>query len=214
MKFYAVIHVCDVHGYHPMVSAQRALHAGADGVFVINHGVRPSDLIDVANRVHAEFPDMWMGMNLLGVRAEDAFHLLPEYVKGLWMDNAGDAQRVQQARARSEWKGEYFGGVAFKYQQQPADLKQAVITASTYMEVVTTSGPGTGRPPELEKIQIMGDAAKSCGRGLAIASGVTPENVTQYMPHATHVLVATGVSKSFQELDFERMKRLVDVIRN
>jgi hypothetical protein len=34
------------------------------------------------------------------------------------------------------------------------------------------------------------------------------------MPHATHVLVATGVSKSFQELDFDRIKRLVDVIRN
>jgi uncharacterized protein len=80
------------------------------------------------------------------------------------------------------------------------------------MEVVTTSGPGTGRAPELEKIKIMGEAAKQCGRGLAIASGVTPENVAQFMPYATHILVATGVSQSFQELDFGRMKLLVEAI--
>jgi len=213
MKFYAVVHVCDLHGYHPAVSAERAVRAGADGVFVINHGVAPHDLVDIADRIHAAHPDLWMGLNFLGLRPEDTFHVLPRYVKGLWTDNAGDAQRVQQARKRSEWQGEYFGGTAFKGQRQPDDLREAVRTAATYMEVVTTSGPGTGRAPELEKIRIMGEAAKHCGRGLAIASGVTPENVTQYMPYATHILVATGVSKSFQELDFDRMKKLVEVIR-
>ena len=214
MKFYAVIHVCDPFGYHPTISAGRAVRAGADGVFVINHGVRPSALIDVANRIHAEHPDLWMGFNFLGLRPEDAFHALPDYAKGLWTDNAGEGPSVQRARLRSEWKGEYFGGTAFKGQRQPSDLREAVLTAATFMEVVTTSGPGTGRAPELEKIRIMGETAKQCGRGLAIASGVTPENVSQYMPYATHILVATGVSQSFQELDFYKMKQLVDVIRN
>jgi predicted TIM-barrel enzyme len=44
---------------------------------------------------------------------------------------------------------------------------------------------------------------------LAIASGITPENIRRYLPHADAFLVATGISRSFTELDPEKLKTLM-----
>jgi predicted TIM-barrel enzyme len=220
MKFFAVVHVTSKDGYLPAVSVERAIQAGADGVFLINHGISPRDLLDVTERVHQAFPDVWIGVNLLGVAPEEAFHLLSPYIQGLWTDNAhvgsGRYDDITAFhRQKSQWVGQYFGGVAFKYQSQPKNLAAAVLEAVPCMEVITTSGPGTGHPPTVDKIRIMREALDSQPepRGLAIASGITPENISQFMPYATHVLVATGVQKSFQELDLEKMRALVDAIK-
>lgn len=44
---------------------------------------------------------------------------------------------------------------------------------------------------------------------LAIASGVTPDNVSAFLPHVSHILVSTGVSASFHEFDPARLRALV-----
>jgi predicted TIM-barrel enzyme len=49
---------------------------------------------------------------------------------------------------------------------------------------------------------------------LAIASGVTPENVPDYLPWADCFLVATGISYTFDELDPDRVRDLVQVVRS
>lgn len=48
---------------------------------------------------------------------------------------------------------------------------------------------------------------------LAIASGITPENVGEYLPWCDCFLVATGISCSFEELDPERVRALVGRVR-
>jgi predicted TIM-barrel enzyme len=106
----------------------------------------------------------------------------------------------------------YFGGVAFKYQRHVEAVGHAARIASRYMDVVTTSGPGTGRAAEVEKIFTMKEALGDFT--LAIASGITPENVTAYLPYADCFLVATGISHDFNNLDPARTKTLVDTVRD
>jgi predicted TIM-barrel enzyme len=79
------------------------------------------------------------------------------------------------------------------------------------MDVVTTSGPGTGAEAGLVKIQRMKQAIG--GFPLAIASGITPENVAQYLPFADCFLVDTGISKTFTEIDPSRLQDLVNRVR-
>jgi len=79
--------------------------------------------------------------------------------------------------------------------------------ASKYMDVVTTSGPGTGQASNVSKIQRMKSSIGSFP--LAIASGITPENVHQYIEFADCFLVATGISHSWTELDPKRVESLV-----
>lgn len=48
---------------------------------------------------------------------------------------------------------------------------------------------------------------------LAIASGITPENIQDYLDFAGCFLVATGISKSFEELDRDKTCALVSTAR-
>jgi uncharacterized protein len=197
-----------------------AQNAGADGAFLINHEISSRDLLGIHTSAHERFSDFWMGVNCLDLAPEDVFQAASNDVRGVWADNAmidedafeqPEATRVLTARRSRGSNSLYFGGVAFKYQRQVSDLSRAATLSRDYMDVVTTSGPGTGQPAHIEKIRVMKEALGEFP--LAIASGITPDNVGHYLPHADCFLVATGISKSFEELDAELARRLIDAVR-
>lgn len=213
-----VIHVVD------RAQAERNAHiahdAGADGVFLINHDIDYRVLLAVYEGLTAVFPRWWLGVNCLDLTAAATFAALPPGMAGVWVDNAEidesdsvqpAAERVQEAQQQSNWQGLYFGGVAFKYQREVADLGRAAQTAVAYMDVVTTSGPGTGHAANIAKIRTMKQAIGD--HPLAIASGITPENIGDYLPHADCFLVATGISHRFDQFDPARVQALVQRIR-
>ena len=80
-----------------------------------------------------------------------------------------------------------------------------------YMHVVTTSGSATGAAADKGKIQAMKAAMRDFS--LAIASGITPENAVRYLKIVDCFPVATGIGKSWTELDPSRVKALVDAVR-
>ncbi len=201
-------------------NAQAAREAGADGVFLINHGMADDALLAIHETVADAHFGWWIGVNCLGLSAERAFAAVSPKVGGVWVDNAGIeegqedqfyADSVSAVRESHAPGCLYFGGVAFKYQRHVDDLETACRVAARYMDVVTTSGPGTGHAAEIEKIRRMKQALGSTP--LAIASGITPENVTDYLPHADSFLVATGISRTFTELDPVRLQSLVELVR-
>lgn len=191
-----------------------------DGVFLINHSMSDESLLDIHQIVSEKHPDWWIGVNCLGLTPDQCFRTVSAKVGGVWADNARIeedkpeqpyAEKVLETRNLYVPQCLYFGGVAFKYQRAVADLESACQIAARYMDVVTTSGIGTGHAAEIEKIRRMKPALGDAP--LAIASGITPENVSDYLPFADCFLVATGISKSFTELDTERVKLLVKRVR-
>ena len=82
--------------------------------------------------------------------------------------------------------------------------------AARYMDVVTTSGPGTGLACSPDKVRCMKEALGETP--LAVASGVTLENVADYLLWVDCFLVATGVSRSFEELDPLRVEKVVEAV--
>ncbi|MCK5536162.1 MAG: hypothetical protein KAI79_05000 [Bacteroidales bacterium] len=193
-----------------------ALDSGAHGVFLINHHYLYEHLLEVYNSVRKIFPDAWIGLNFLDLSPYEAMLTTPLSVNGIWTDNALiDENKKDQPLANEvikviksrKWKGLYFGGVAFKYQRNVDDLETSVKLSQKYLDVITTSGPGTGKSADLVKIQRMCKAARKFP--LAIASGITPHNVDEYLPYTRAFLVATGISKSFTQLDEHLLKKLV-----
>lgn len=191
---------------------------GADGVFLINHSISVAELLQAYGAVREKFPSYWTGINLLGENPIDAANLIPFDTNGLWVDNAGidkrgvsdEAKHFEAYRRKSPWKGLYFGGVAFKYQEHVDDVALAAQRAKPFVDVITTSGEGTGQAPNIEKIKQMGNASGL--HPLAIASGITPENVKPYLPYADCFLVATGISDSHTELNAARVAELAKII--
>lgn len=211
-----VIHV--ENGRQALINAGVAKKAGADGVFLISmRGMWSDDLLEIQRVVKNEFPAWWVGVNLLGENSANIFNKLDENVSGLWADNARineqtenqiEAEVIKSARESSKWKGLYFGGVAFKYQRQVSDLSLAAKIATGYMDVITTSGPGTGQAADYEKI-----ATIKAGAGdfpVAIASGISPENVSIYREVADCYLVATSLlNPGTEDFDYYRVCDLV-----
>lgn len=212
-----------------------ALKCGADGVWLINHGFSGKDLTKIIRATRERYPDLWLGVNWLSTHnggARIAEERLGGVINGLWRDNGhiiknGSKWKTKFAEAElqrireSGFDGLYFGGVAFKYQQQvaAADHRTCASLASEYMHVACTSGAGTGIAARGSKLKDMhgalqDDAAtkdRPPGK-IALASGVTPDNVSQYLPYIDAILVATGVSADFHNLDPHKLKRLVNLV--
>ena len=196
---------------------------GADGIFLISHGIiSDKELWELSAEVKKRFFPIWVGINCLGLSAQEVVSMLPNdntetTVDGIWTDNAKiDEQHVEQHYAEKVLSilrqrlpnTMYFGGVAFKYQRAMSQLEDAVKYAAPWMDVICTSGPGTGYAADLDKIKRMSHVAP-----LALASGITPDNVENYLPYVDYFLVATGIGKSFTEIDPEKLTNLINKVK-
>lgn len=212
-----------------MDAVRTALAAGADGIFLINQGTSVQNIVGrLIPAYRKEFgPELWIGVNPLGVAVEDFIRLSAETpdrrIDGVWTDDGGvDSLREDRyvaardaylaARKETGWQGLYFGGTAFKTQRDvPRDkLPLVAKRAASFMEVVCSSGRGTGIAADVPKVKALREAIP--GVPMALASGVTPENVDPFLPYVEAYLVATGIEQEFGVLDPKRTKALADKI--
>lgn len=212
-----VIHHLSVE--HVLDEVALATEAGVDGVFLIDHHGRDTALLQALEAVVSRYPALYVGVNLLSVR-DPLLALSLARAHGadaLWLDHAGvSSTELEGGRALAVAVGagpriEVYASVAFKYQPVEPNPAGAAANAHDFGFIATTSGERTGQPPSLEKVGFM--AAATQGR-LAVASGLTPENMAAYAPLVSHALVATGVQAAPAQLDYERLCRFVGVARN
>mgnify|MGYP000072399560 CR=1 FL=1 len=170
----------------------------------------------------------FVGVNLLGCDVPEAIDVIANngsIIDGVWSDNArmhldnvgheSGAHYGEVVRAKRQWfawQGLYFGGVAFKY-QRPVPPEQWGATAkyaAPWVDVITTSGEGTGIAAPPEKLRAMRDAIGD--HPLALASGVTPDNIGDYLDTVDAFLVSTGIEQSFGVFDPAKVKALAQAI--
>ncbi len=195
------------------------------GFFLINHDFGVDAFLPIVREVRRAHPDLWIGLNFLAVTGADAFPVLGRLaeegirIDAYWADDArideratiqAEADRIDRVRRDSGWSGLYFGGTAFKKQRPVAaeHFEVSARLAARHMDVVTTSGVATGKAADLAKIEAFHRGVE--GRALAIASGITPENVMAYR-EIDCFLVATGINLEgdFYTIDPKRLKRLM-----
>lgn len=214
-KLIVVVHTRDCA--EAVEQATVALSHGAYGVFLINHGASHRIPLAASYVVADRHPNAWIGVNLLGLSNDEAIDSMKnlEHVRGLWCDNAHihddgtiDTKFAESFAAQvEEEEVDYFGGFAFKYQKQPNDLIAAAKAAVPFVKIITTSGPGTGRAANLDKIRTIRHAIGA--HPLAIASGIDPQNVKDYVAYVDYMLVATGISESFYKLNPAKLDLLL-----
>lgn len=224
-----VIHVVDNEQTEKNVRI--ALHEGAQGVFLINHDFDVEQFIPIIRHIRKNFPALWLGVNFIAVTGKHAFPRLAQLeregvvIDAYWGDDARidekaepdrqpEAKEISDAKIQSGWSGLYFGGTAFKKQRPVAEDDYAIAAdiAGSYMDVVTTSGSATGQRAQQTKISEFRGALRD--KPLALASGVTPENITGYANDVDAVLVATGINYpgDFYNIDPASLRRLIRVV--
>lgn len=194
-----------------------AQSAGSSGVFLINHNINWDELMTIAKLVISRFDGFWVGVNVLDISNVQALKIASEVgAQGLWTDSIAvtehpdvihkqpEAEKFRNLTLRSNVL--HFGGVAFKHQPTVNDEPAMARLATSYMDVVTTSGAATGIAAKLDKITSMKAAIGDFP--LALASGITPDNVHLYSQFADVFLVSTGINESFFELDPAKVRAL------
>ena len=213
-------------GRDEALTAIRIAHdLGVPGVFLIDQGMHEREVLQLVREVRDLYPTLWIGMNLLSRAPADALITVLDacgFIDGIWSDNAGIDERGSEhpraeafvtARHAASWQGLYFGGVAFKYQREiaSAELGRAGTAAVPYMDVICTSGPGTGYAADVEKVRAL--RAGIGDHAMALASGVTPQNVRSYLPYVQAFLVGTGIEQRIGVLDPVKIEALMRALR-
>ncbi len=194
-----------------------AAESGADGVCLITQGASLHDVLVLAGWVRKTFPGPFVvGVNPLGGNDVAFAHADVDLV---WTDesivslqNPGSGRMELPAYLRGRTKP-WAGGCAFKTHRTlpPEGEVMATKIAAQYMDVVTTSGPGTGRAASVEKIKRIHGALEGLVP-LGLASGGTPENAPATLPFVSLYLVATGIERRWGVLDPIRTRALVEIV--
>lgn len=214
IEVWPVIHVVDRD--LTLRNAGMAHRLGVAGVLMISMRGRDWEARRVACECKETFPGLKVGVNFLGLPSFDAYRMSQnQQLDATWSDRqdfyAGAVGRETQSTLRfiCTTPHLFFAAVAFKGQpRDPLPGKSARLAAS-YGLIPTTSGPATGIPIDVEKLRDMRREMKPSDP-LAIASGVTPENVEEILPYVTHILVSTGVSGPGDAFDAEKLSRLIE----
>jgi predicted TIM-barrel enzyme len=208
VEIYPVVHINDVATAVEQVDKSFAY--GADGVYLIDHGVGGSatTLLSTFEMAKTAHPDQYIGVNILAAgssaralsrletaRQQGIISRLPD---GLWVDDAKH-DLATTTMLREQYPNmaavRLLGGTAFKYTRSYTDdPEKAALEAQAlapYIDVVTTSGEGTGMAPSVAKIIAMKQAIGD--QKLAVASGITIENIQNYDGAVDELLVSTSV---------------------
>jgi len=224
-KVFPVVHIISPEQAVEQVGV--AFEHGADGAYLIDH--RTSDwnvTCRAFNLAKACYPEFFLGVNILfEPTAFDVMTALLNAIKqeridglpdGVWVDDAmpkHDATRLLRVNNKALSGIRYLGGVAFKYTslftENPEIAAVRARELSEYVDVVTTSGSGTGTPPTPQKIEAMKKAiGDQC---LAVASGVGVDNLHDYVDYIDELLVATSIEthKGSGVFDVPKLKELL-----
>jgi hypothetical protein len=218
MKVYPVIHVTGVEV--TLAEVAKAVRHDIAGVFLIDHEADDARLVLAITAVAERYPDLFLGANFIRRPLAAALDILRGSFRtaaplaAIWSDNAGldallDGTPPAAPPDLPTWPGLHFGGVAFKYQTTIplGQLSALGALARQYVDVATTSGPGTGVRADLRRLRALRDGLGD--HPLALASGVTPENVADYVGLVDHVLIATGISRPGGGIDEAKLAALL-----
>jgi len=219
-----VLHMSNKDNLNHNISIIKSLNIKK--IFIINHDYQTLDEIkEEYNYIKSKIKNIWIGINCLTSCETKIFTELSNerfFPDAVWIDNSaiqnsyGTKNRDKIYESYLEYKekgfqGRYFGGFAFKYQKQPLNLEKATIEATDFIDIITTSGNGTGVKADIEKIKTIYKNVNN-KNDIAIASGITPDNIKDYIPFINYFLIATGISESFYRLSLEKTKQVINTL--
>lgn len=217
IKIYPVVHVYTFE--QAVFAGHQALNEpGTQGAFIMSLHGEDELALEVATMLQQVYPNKTVGVNLLYTDHLTAIGLaVAASLKAIWFDNVGITSSgatpiTHDILQTNNNQLEIFGSVAFKYATVDPNPPEAARIARELGMIPVTSGPATGHPPTVHKVQAMSYSTIQALQplNLGIASGMAPNNISDFAPYLSHVLVATGILASDGEtFDIPKLQRLI-----
>lgn len=208
-----------------LAEAQLAFASGADGVFLISHEGDDAGVMRAGIALlNARPAGKLVGVNPLSTAPLPSLDMaLQARVDMLWGDAPGIhstgelpvAAELGRRLAALPKPLSYFGSIAFKGQVHDPDPVASALRAQELGMLPTTSGPGTGRAPDVSKLSAIAEGLAASGEAtprLAVASGMDCDNIKLFLPYVTDILVATGVARDEHHFDAGKLQRFIGIV--
>jgi predicted TIM-barrel enzyme len=226
MEVYPVVHINDPETAKEQ--AELALDFGADGVYLIDHHGRTQPIFDTMRKIRAERPNSFIGVNFLGHTIDDVYEMIDRSSKdggpnilpnAVWADDVQDnfvepeSFLKQKKRSPTLTEIKLLGGISFKYTptftEDPKRASAETTRLRDAVDVVTTSGAGTGKAPTVEKLRAVKQAAGD--KPVAVASGISTKNIKNFDGLVDQILVSSSVeTRPYSGIfDEEKLKEII-----
>lgn len=224
-RLFPVIHAENIESM--LKDYATCVYADINQIFLIDHNnAGPQLLIDSIHEIRDDesncnaYP-MFVGVNFL---CYPTWQALVEYFKynhmfnALWVDNThpDDVSVLRSLEIIKKYlcptTSKLFGGVGFKYQKHKSEITLQCDNVMHYVDVLTTSGNATGKAPAIEKLKLI-QPYRTTHR-VAIASGVSLENIEAFLPYADDFLVYSSVANADGRLNGKKLKELNKIIND
>lgn len=216
-EVWPVIHV--LSSRLALSAADLAAKHGCSGVFLISMDGYDSRLDPISADIRQRFPELSIGVNYLTLSADQGLkRSLEQGYQATWTDDAGlhstgaiDPAAACRLLLQQQSNHPFFGAVDFKGQRRDPDPGKAAMLALEHGMIPTTSGSRTGVAPPSQKLATI-RAAIGSDAPLAVASGITPENVGELGAFVSHILISTGISADFHTFSEVKLASLMAML--
>jgi len=185
-------------------NASLAAKYGCYGVFLIDMvGDQATNTFNCAYYISDLFPSLKVGMNHLSHNPQnDCAKNISAGLSMTWTDKCITHSQISNTSIQQEiamlLKSNphhlFFGGVAFKYQPYEPSPAQAALDSYNLNIIPTTSGTHTGQSASIEHIQTVRSMLPN-NAPLAVASGISSDNIQSFKNLLNYALVATSIIK-------------------
>ena len=229
-KLFVVIHIITEEGIsvekRTLNQVTLAFDNGANGVFLIpaEGGFPVESTLKCYNSVRSVYPNKFIGINFMASAAVVSKNI-PMDASALWTDfgigcqnHEKEIKTIKNSIHDIDWKGMYYGGFFFKgnnstFPENVTVMEKCINNAVNYIDVLTTSGSSTGISISLQRLKNI----RECHKGIiAVASGVTAENINEILNYADEFIVGTGVEKKSDDnylIEFYKSAGLPDAVQ-
>lgn len=218
MKIFPILHFLDRATTLWQVSVAR--RCGAAGVFLLcSESDDANDIVDVAWKTKQLNPSFAVGIKLPSFTPlQAAERALEAGLDMVWTDDMGvsstgfTAAGMRMAEFATQHPGlALFASVALAHQPVDPAPGLAAQNALTAGFVPTTTTAATVEAyPNLAQLKAMSKATRGT---LAVASGITADNVAACAPYVSHILVSSGIFSDQYHIDQYKLEQLLRCAR-
>lgn len=197
-----------------MINVEIAQETGADGVFLINHGIDYQRLLQISEKVAAAYPSLFVGVNCLDLAPEEVIRRLPEEVKGVWANElppAKDRERakltIHEAQQLTGWNGIFFAAIGRSRVENAGEGMPQVSPIPSYVDVPTM----VGHASEERDIGFFKKLRRALGaQPLGIAASISSDAVDALLPFADCVMTTARRGSRLEQMDAQEARRLAE----
>lgn len=213
MNIYPVVNYLD----RPVAFAQATIVglAGAHGLFLKSDKDNDVELVAVAADIKRQNPFLDIGVSLMSKPAAVAVAMAADSgLDMVWADMGVTHQGLTSIGmelaklASSHHQLKLFSSMAIGHHAQGVESAQAANNAIMAGFVPTASGTEDGAAPSLETVIHVSNVV--AGK-LAVASGLTPDNISSYAPYVDHALATgVGIGTGGSRININKLRRFVE----